>query len=264
MGVGSAVRSFLGHPDELAAVCSSVWINPLDDLGQRVLARDATINDRSKLDFASRALKYGNRTLCCDLIGALTRSNDATFDFEGLSVDNGNFNVLNLRERNIANLRIEQSYLGELVLPARDNKKVEIVKCITPRVIGISSPAGIPYWIRDLEAEAFDSVASVSRIRNIGLKPAHEVLATIVRKTFFQKGSGRKEEALLRGLGSPAARNMSRKILNLLEREDLLTSFKGDEGMVYAPVRSNTKRMQTLLDELQGSHDPIWVQVGEL
>ncbi|MBC6718678.1 hypothetical protein H9Q09_21070 [Aurantimonas sp. DM33-3] len=258
------VRCCLGPPDELAAVCGSVWTNPLDDLGQRVLARDASLNDQSKLDFARQALKGGNRTLSCDLIGALTRKNTVTFDFEGLSVDDGTFMVLNLREREISNIRIADTYVGELVLPALDNKKVEIVNCITPRVIGITSPAGLPYWIKDLEAEAYDSVASVSRIRRIGLKPAHEVLATVIRKTFFQKGSGRKEEALLRGLGSPATRNSSRKILNLLEREGLLTSFKGDDGMVYSPVRAHTKRMQKLLDELQSSTDDIWVQAGEL
>ena len=258
------VRCCLGSPEDLTAACCSSWTNSLDDLGQRVLARDASLNDQSKLDFARQAVKGGNKTLSCDLIGALTRKSDSAFDFQGLSVNDGTFMVLNLREREISNLRIEDTYVGELVLPALDNKKVEISNCITPRVIGITSPAGLPYWIKDLEAEAYDSVASVSRIRRIGLKPAHEVLATVIRKTFFQKGSGRKEEALLRGLGSPSTRNSSRRILNLLVREGLLTSFKGNDGMVYSPVRSHTKRMQTLLDELEGSTDPIWIQVGEM
>ena len=107
-------------------------------------------------------------------------------------------------------------------------------------------------------------MANISRIRRIGLSPSHEILTTIIRKTFFQKGAGRKEEALLRGLGRVGAKNMSGKIINLMIRENLLTTFKGDEGPVYAAVRTHTKRMQRLLNELDSSADPLWTKVAVL
>jgi hypothetical protein len=115
-----------------------------------------------------------------------------------------------------------------------------------------------------LEVEAFDSVASQSRIRRIGLNPAHEMLITFVRKTFFQKGAGRKEEALLRGFGQVASRNLARRILNILLRDGLLTTFRGSEGAVYVPNRAETRRMQALLDDLASSTDPLWMEVGAL
>ena len=68
----------------------------------------------------------------------------------------------------------------------------------------------------------------------------------------------------MRALGKLAAKNLSNRILNIMIREGLLTSFKGHEGNVYAPVRSNTKRMQDLLDELSGSDDPLWLEVSAL
>jgi len=57
---------------------------------------------------------------------------------------------------------------------------------------------------------------------------------------------------------------MSTKILNIMIQENLLTTFKGSGGTVYAPVRSNTKRMQRVLDELGGSQDPLWQEVSKL
>ncbi|KPF91533.1 hypothetical protein IP86_24945 [Rhodopseudomonas sp. AAP120] len=96
------------------------------------------------------------------------------------------------------------------------------------------------------------------------MKPAQEILVTIIRKTFFQKGAGRKEEALLRGLSTFASKSTSTKIINILSREGLLESFRGSEGTVYTPVRSQTRRMQKILDELGSSEDPIWIEVSQL
>jgi hypothetical protein len=71
-------------------------------------------------------------------------------------------------------------------------------------------------------------------------------------------------EALLRGLGTLAAKRLSSKIINVMIREGLLTSFKGSEGAVYSPVRANTRRMQPILHELGGSSDPLWLEVSQL
>lgn len=254
----------LNGDQEIIDATTTHWTNPLDDLGQRILASDAALSQKTKLQIADRAVRNGNIILASDIVGALTRSNDSVMDFEGLEIKNGEFLLLPLDERPLRNLHIRESYIGELALPVKNCIKVEISTCITPKVTGISSQAALPAWITKLEAEEFESVASVSRIRKIGLKPAHEILTTIIRKTFFQKGAGRKEEALLRGLGMIAGKGLSTRILNIMLKEDLLTSFKGDEGNVYAPVRSHTRRMQALLDELSTSKDPLWEEVGKL
>ncbi len=243
---------------------SQKWQNPLDDLGQRVLASDTSLADKTKLQLAQMAVKNGNIVLASDVVAALTRSSDTPMDFEHLEVRNGDFLLLALNERALSNLRLVDSYIGELAFPVKSCKQVEIENCISPKVTGVASQAALPTWIKSLEVEDFDSVASVSRIRKIGLKPAHEILTTIIRKTFFQKGAGRKEEALLRGLGMISGKNYSGRILNIMIREGLLTTFKGNEGTVYSPVRSHTRRMQTILDELSASADPLWLEVDGL
>jgi hypothetical protein len=249
---------------EFSFVSSTRWINALDDLGQRILAADSTVTEKSKLTFATKAIAAGNAVFASDIIASLVRESDISFSFDGLEITNGEFLFFPLGERPLADLTIKESRFGELAFPVKNCAAVSIEDCLASKVTGISSVAAVPPWIRNLEADEFDSVESVSRIRKIGLKPAQEILITIIRKTFFQKGSGRKEEALLRGLGTPAAKSISRKIINIMMRENLLDTFRGSEGTVYAPVRSNTKRMQQLLDELGGSHDPLWVEVSAL
>jgi len=47
------------------------------------------------------------------------------------------------------------------------------------------------------------------------------------------RNSGRKEEALLRGLGEIADKGVAPTIVNYLLGHDVLTKFKGNEGWVY-------------------------------
>lgn len=256
----------MASDEEFIPIASASWLNPLDDLGQRVLSSDKQTTEKSRQNFARKAANLGNKIIASDIIASQLRENreSDSVDFGGISINNGEFRYLPLSERSISNLTISQSYIGELAFPVKNIRNVTISDCVTPRVTGISSPAALPGWIQRLQAEEFDSVESVSRIRRIGLSPQHEILITIIRKTFFQKGAGRKEEALLRGLGKIAAKTLSTRILNIMMREGLLTKFKGDEGDVYAPVRSHTKRMQDILDELASSADTLWKEVGEL
>lgn len=257
-------RACLSPDQEFAAIAGASWNNPLDELGQRILAADHAVAESSKIQFAHKAILAGNKVLASDFVSALVRERPTEIDFGGLQIDQGDFFYLTLNERKIRNLTLSNSYFGELALPVLGATNVSFSGCTTPRVTGITSPAALPTWMRDLDAEKYDSVASVSRIRSIGLDPAHEILITIIRKTFFQKGKGRKEEALLRGLKTIASRSTSGKILNLMKADGLLTSFRGDEGEVYAPVRSHAGRMQKILDELKSSEDPLWKKVGGL
>lgn len=253
----------LGEAGMIEAAAAK-WTNPLDDLGQRVLSRNKQLSEGGKLSLAKLAVQHGNSVLASDIVASMVRNLEGTAEFQGLKVSGGDFRVLAMDERPIRDLSIESSFFSELALPAKDCKFVKIEGSAAVRVTGVSSSSALPNWIVGLTVEEFDSVASVSRIRKIGLKPSHEILITVIRKTFFQKGSGRKEEALLRGLGKLATKSLSSKILNILIRDGLLTTFKGDEGYVYSPVRSHAQRMQRILNELNASKDPLWVEVAAL
>ena len=185
-------------------------------------------------------------------------------DFERLTIQDGSFIKLDMSKVVAGNLTITESTMGTMVLPGSVPPNTAITNCIAERIIGVTAPTALPTWINGLEADRFDSVASVSRIRQIGLEPPQEILITIIRKTFFQKGAGRKEEALLRGLGQLAAKNTAQEIVNMLLKSELLGRFKGDEGWVYTPNRNHAGRMKQMLYELETSQDPLWTAVSQM
>ena len=257
------VRACLATKQEFSSVATSQWINPLDDLGQRVLSSDGAVTEASRLDFARRSLELGNKVMACDLVSSLTRSSSSPIDFCGIEVSNGEFLCLRLSEREMTNLTLRACYIGELAFPAKGVSDFHIVECETPRVTGITSPAALPDWVTRLHAEEFDSVESVSRIRKIGLRPSHEILIAIIRKTFFQKGSGRKEEALLRGLNTVASKATSRKIINIMIREGLLTTFKGNEGNGICPRAVSREQDAEDIGRTQVEFGPALVGGGD-
>jgi hypothetical protein len=244
-------------------IVQTAYTNPLEELGQRILARDIETRPKKAVEIAKQAAVGSNHILACDLVAALMHTHSERVDFENLVVDDGNFIRLDLARALPMNLTISNTVFGTLVLPASVPVKTAIKNCLAERVIGVASPTVLPAWIEKLTADKYDSTESVSRIRQIGLDPAHEILVTVVRKTFFQKGSGRKEEALVRGLGQVALRTVP-QIINLLLREDILTRFRGKEGEVYAPNRKFAGRMKQMLYELTTSNDPIWIEAGKL
>jgi hypothetical protein len=249
------------HSNEsvVTAALQIAYRNPLDELGQRILARDIVQRPSRALEIAKRGALAANRILACDIIASFLQSGDQRIDFERLSIHDGHFIRLDLSKSVAENLAIAETVFGTLVLPSSAPPQTFIKNSLAERVIGVSSPTGLPAWIEKLVSDKFDSTESVSRIRKLGLEPAQEILVTIVRKTFFQKGSGRKEEALLRGLGQLASKNTASDILNLLIREGILDRFKGDEGYVYAPNRKHAGRMKQMLYELKTSRDVLWL-----
>jgi energy-coupling factor transporter ATP-binding protein EcfA2 len=248
----------------VASVVETSFANPLDEFGQRILARDIANHSKNALEIAKRAASASNRVLASDIVASFFHAGFGSVDFERLSIKDGHFLKLDFTGAIAENLSISDSVFGTVALPISAPPHTTIKDSLAERVIGVSSPTALPAWIENLHADRFDSTESISRIRQIGLDPPHEILATIIRKTFFQKGAGRKEEALVRGLGQVAEKGTTGKILNLLLTEDILKKFKGSEGLVYTPNRKYAGRMRAMLYELKTSQDPIWLAVTKL
>ncbi len=247
----------------LQEVLISKWLNPLDVLGSRILAEHAGVTLSGLIRLAQRSA-ISNPVLACDIVAALLQMNNQPIDFKGLVVDGGHFIVLDLRLRKVSGLRLSNCTFGSLILPQIAPEATTITSGLAERIYGVSSRSGLPAWISDFSSDSYDSTASVAGIRRIGLSASHEVLVTIIRKTFFQRGSGRKEEALLRGLGKFASTTETDKVIRLLIGEKLLTRFKGSEGWVYAPERTHSGRMKKMMQELNSSDDELWLKTGTI
>ena len=57
---------------------------------------------------------------------------------------------------------------------------------------------------------------------------------------------------------------MAGKVLNLLVRNNVLSTFKGKEGFVYTPIRENAGRLEAIRRELVSSSDELWNEIGRL
>lgn len=244
-------------------VLDTTFLNPLEVLGQRILGKELEGRTKLGLDLAKRSCNSKNRVIASDVAAAILETSLTECDFGGITISEGNFMQLDFSKTIARNLHIEESIFGTLILPALTPPNTSIKNSLAQKVIGISSPSGLPDWIAQLSAEKFDSVESISRIRKLDLSPPEEILVTIIRKTFFQKGAGRMEEALLRGLGQVASAATASGILNYLIKEGILTKFPGKEGYVYSPVRKEAGRMKRMLNELRTSGDPVWLKMAE-
>jgi hypothetical protein len=243
------------------------WRNPLDELGQQVLASiiQSAGTTRKFLAVANKCASLKNRVAGGDIVASMLRMNSDTVNFEGLALDDCHFICIDFSILKALNLQLSNCTFGSVtILRNVQDGGLAITNSLAERVYGIGHSKGLPGWISTLQVERFESLQNVADIRKIQLSPAHQILVTIIRKTFFQKGTGRKEEALLRGLGTIGSSSTANRILNLLIQDDILTKFRGDEGQVYAPVRKNAERMTKMLAALNLSDDPIWLRCSTL
>lgn len=258
------IADILKYDDDLIIIVAcEKWANPLGDLGQRIVSQ-SEITNHEMVRTAKKVNEYINSVLISDILASAGRGGGLPVDFEGMKLNDGEFASLNVTERGIQNVTISESTIHTLKISEKVFPNLAIISCAAGRVYGAASIGKLPSWIQDLTADYFESAQNVASIRAMGLSTAHEILVTIIKKTFFQPGSGRKEEALMRGLARIARGGLPGKVLNRLQNEGLISRFKGDQGWVYAPNRAEAGRMKTLVEELGRSGDPIWEDIGKL
>jgi hypothetical protein len=245
---------------------SSNWVNPLSENGLLICGRK--LSSLNMLDEATAYLKANtkakNQTLLLDIIASLLVSGLTDVDLGGAYVDGGHASILDFSHARVKNLHVENSVIEKINISGAAVSNVRFKVNAIGTLEGISSQDAIPDWLSGNTVDLFSSVATTSRIRAANLLAAQKVLVTVLRKTFFQKGSGRKEEALLRGLGKLVKAGDLDRILGKLISEGLLTKERGDSGDLYVPVRSQTRRAGDMSAELSLSKDAIWSFVSSL
>ena len=101
----------------------------------------------------------------------------------------------------------------------------------------------------------------MNRIKHANLSRSQIILVTIIKKIFstISKGNGRKEEALLRGLGEKGDSKICDKIINKMLTENIIIKHKGREGWIYSPNLKMTSRMVSIISDLSNSKDDLWL-----
>jgi len=245
---------------------ASTWVNPLSENGLLICGRKISSLNllEEALGFLKANAKAKNQTLLFDIVASLLVAGVNEIDFGGTYIDAGHASILDFSQARTRNLHVENSIIENINIAGASVSNVRLRQNAIGTLEGISSQDAIPDWLRENSVDLFSSVATTSRIRAANLLPTQKVLVTVLRKTFFQKGSGRKEEALLRGLGKLVKSGDLDRIVGKLISEGLLTKQRGDSGDLYVPVRSETRRAGDMLAELSLSQDSIWTFVSSL
>lgn len=265
---GLRAKDVAGLPEEddvkRRQVMNAKWLNPLQILGQLILSDDIGRRIETFREIAKRAASAKNATLAADIVTALARSNVEDIDLNGLVISEANVSEISLNGAHLKNLTIEASVFDHIVLPGLPPDNVKILESVSSKVSGVASYNGLPEWANLTLVEEFDSVATVAQIRKVGLRASQEILVAVLKKTFKQKGGGRKEEALLRGFGAGTSKKIAASVVKILMQKKILTRHKGDEGWVYNPNLGEGGRIDALLASLRSSSDPLWTEVSAL
>ena len=120
--------------------------------------------------------------------------------------------------------------------------------------------------LNDLPAGAFDSNCHITKFSNaasttagvltLDLPLGTRVCLTILKKLYEQSGSGRKENALYRGLDSRARRLVPR-VLQILQSEGFTVPDRSKKNTVWRPTRSHRERAGRLLTAPTETNDSI-------
>ena len=131
--------------NKVASVLENRFINPLESLGQRILARDIEAKPKQALEIAKRSASAPNRVIGSDIVASFLQTALGLFDFERLTIQDGTFIKLDMSSVIAQNLTITDSTIGTLVLPTSVPPNTSIRNCIAERVALrpiFGSPAG--------------------------------------------------------------------------------------------------------------------------
>ncbi|MFF0557734.1 NACHT domain-containing protein [Streptomyces sp. NPDC004266] len=109
----------------------------------------------------------------------------------------------------------------------------------------------------ECEVAQFDAQMSTGKgILALKTTPMNKVVLTILKKVYAQRGTGRKESALFRGLDAKH-RELVPEAVQRLTAAELVTTARASGNKIYLPVRGMAPRVRRILQAPQVSKDSI-------
>lgn len=241
------------------------WLNPLQRLGISVLSYEMSENNLIGLliSYVKQSIKRDieNKISISDSLSAIGVSSLNDVDFQGAVFHEPHFGHLSFEDSGIYNIDFIDGVFETLCLGKIDPTNVKIKNCIIEKLIGVSSNTGVPPWIEGCEINSFESVDTLTAIKNSGLSKSQTILVSILIKVYRQAGNGRLEHTLTKGLTHVDKKSLGQILHYLVQNGYLLTS-KDKGETIYKPVRKFQGRIEKILVELDRSEDEIWDHIS--
>ncbi|MGX5659856.1 hypothetical protein ACWKWV_09055 [Castellaniella ginsengisoli] len=239
------------------------WVQPLGELGLRMLSRNAGLgHDTEK--FAKHCCAHANNQVGCDFVAARLLVEEDEIDYRGFSLHDGAIKDLPLIDVKISNLSMNAVEIGELTVEGVEFDSVRFTDCLVEVLKGVSDFSGFGGVFVNPTIGKSEDASSTARISELNLTDRQKTLLAIIKKLFFQKGKGRKEEALLRGAEKYWDQNAAERVIQYLLSNKIITPARGRQGNLYIPERKHVRRMSQIMKMQNNSKDELWVLMQQI
>ncbi len=249
---GGAVFNFIEEPFA-QQLDPEPWQNTLWPLGADLAAHRC-----HKAGFGSgkviAALKRAKErfrcdTLCADVLLTLMFSG-ADWNEPDLFIKEVLIPYLLLDGTGLLNkVQFQDTIVGVLSVPSGSpvSNIPRFLRCHVGSVEGFSGLGDLPKEnFVDVTVDNFENIAETTdAILSLSLPLGTRVLLTVLRKMFAQRGSGRRESGLYRGL-DPRARQLVDAVLRLLSREGFAIKCRRADEVIWLPAKSSDIRRRAL------------------
>ena len=261
---GSVVR-FVINPYVSPGV--SGLVHPLNAFGCSVAGQLGIENRVAGAQYgvaAAQALQRWNEpTLGLDCILAGASSQDLEIvDARGLTIRDGLADEIDMEERPIINLTLDNCLIDR-VRYDNDQSDVRFQNCQILRVEGIADSRELPETFAGCDIGEFDNRHTNTAIIGSELPDSLKMLLVIIRKLFLQRGSGRAQSALHRGIGDSLQSYVS-PVLNLLVSEGIVYSHPANRQIIWHGSRIHRSRMLKILEGPMTSDDSLIKKVAQI
>lgn len=242
------------------------WINPIEMFGAFFIA--SRLRSTRQLPAAAAFIKRNkdskNRVILSDIISSVFLCDGEIFDFGGLRFNGGKFHQISLSDASVRNIIFEDCHFNFLDITDAESQGVQLVKSTISQITGVTGHQHLPSWINNCLVEGFQSIATLSAIREAGLTVSQTFLLSSLRKLFLQPGGGRKESSMFKGYGDSATKKVCEKVIGLLVREKFAEKHRGATEPLYVPNRSYTGRVQAIMSQMTTSKDDLWQKASRI
>ena len=262
---GGAIARFVQNPYENFSVNS--LYHPLTEFGCSVASHLSSKLGMRSRHYSVAAKEAKNRwaspTLALDAI--LTAANNApddSYDANHLVVSGGLADVIDMEERPIRNLTLVDCMINHVRFDNQQSQ-IEYKRCSIVRLEGIGGNSALPTSIANCDIDQFDNRQTNAAIIRSNLPDSIKVLLVIIRKLFLQRGSGRAESALYRGV-SGSLQSYIDPVRDLLVSEGVIFSHSTGRRTVWHGNRAYRARMLKILESPMSSKDSLVQEVARL
>ena len=207
--------------------------------------------------------RWSDSTLALDVL--LTGANsfsDNAFNAQGLIVSEGLVDLIDMDDHPIRNLTLSNCMINHIRFDTY-RSDIAFTRCQIVKLEGIAGSHALPSSFHDCEVEEFDDRHTNAAIVRSDFSDPTKVLLVIIRKLFLQRGSGRVDSALSRGVNDSLQKYVD-PVRNLLVSEGIIYSHVTRGRTIWHGNRMFRSRMLKIFETPSNLDDPLTSEVAKL